>query len=100
MKYMVRKSYVYILGTLWMPGITASMIKELDTYDVGNIKEHGAGIVNREAVERWLLTHSGDFQNVIDFSASIEDGENTIDIPWSKEENEFEFNDTQYPVED
>ena len=53
--------------------------------------------ITREDVEQWLMVNSGDFQSVMDFEASIEDGDTTVDIPWASEEGEFAFSDAMSP---
>jgi hypothetical protein len=80
----VRSAYVIILGKMWMGGI-ASMQKDLSDHDLENIEEF-----NRENVEEWLTSHSGDFQEVIDFRAVC--GETEID--WESEDNESAYLDT------
>jgi hypothetical protein len=72
-------------------GGKATMTYTLDKFDRENIGE-----LNRESIEDWLTTHSGDFQSIIDFSASLDD----LEIPWSNEESEFEYGDITYPSED
>lgn len=95
MRYTVRKSYVWVLGTIWMPARTASQRKELSTYDLANlVAEADGGPVTRDVVEQWLTSNSGDFQHVQDFAASLEIGDDTITIPWSSEDNELVYNDT------
>lgn len=93
MKYMVRKSFVAVVGKIWMPAITASLHIRLSEYDINNMRDE-SGKITRESVEQWLCTHTGDFQSIQDFSASIEDGENTIDIPWASEDGEMAYCDT------
>lgn len=92
MKYTVRKSIVWIVGRIWMPAIVCAQEKVLSSYDVGNIRDE-AGNITRESLEQWLCSNAGDFQSVQDFSASIEDGEKTVDIPWATEEGEFAYSD-------
>lgn len=92
MKYLVRKSIVQIVGRIWMPAIICGQTKTLDSYDIENCRDD-EGNITRDSVEQWLMTHSGDFQHVIDFSASIEDGDKTVDIPWATEEDKYQFND-------
>lgn len=94
MKYTVRKSLVWIVGRIWMPAIVCSQVLTLSNYDVENIRAHGDGNITRDAVEQWLMSHSGDFQSVLDFAASIEDGGRTIDIDWATEDGETLYNDT------
>lgn len=99
MRYMVRKSIVEILGVIWMPSAECGQVQTLSSYDVENLRDDD-GKITRDSVEQWLTTHSGDFANVIDFHASIEDGEDTIEIPRSDEEHELRFCDAMYPSED
>lgn len=80
----VRIAYVIILGKMWMGG-TASLHKDLSDYDLGNIGEF-----NRENVEQWLTSNSGDFSSVTDFTARCGD----VEIEWSSEENEMAYCDT------
>jgi hypothetical protein len=97
MRYVVRKSIVRVVGRIWMPSVVCAQVRELSSYDVANIKSYGDAIghpgINRESVEHWLHSNSGDFQSVTDFEASIEDGNDTIDIPWATEEGEFAYID-------
>jgi hypothetical protein len=82
-----------------MPAIQAAQEYVLSDYDVNNCKD-SEGLITRDSVEQWLCTHSGDFQKLDDFSASIELDGQTIDIPWNNEEAEFAFGDCMYPCED
>jgi hypothetical protein len=99
MRYTVRKSEVRVIGTMWMPMSTGATVYDLDSYAVGNARDQ-AGAITRESVQAWLDTHAGDFSNVIDFEASIEDGDVTVDIPWADEDSELTFGDCMYPSED
>jgi len=90
---MVRKSVIDVVGRIWMPAIVASLRMELRPYDVDNARD-GDGQVTRESVEQWLATHAGDFQQVIDFRASIEDGDRTVDIPFATDDGEMAWLDT------
>ena len=92
MRYMVRKSIVEVVGKIWMPSVTCAQTYTLSEYDVENCRD-GDGKITRESVERWLDTHAGDFQGIEDFRASIEDGDETIDIPWASEDGGFAFQD-------
>ncbi len=100
MKYTVRKSFVQVVGTIWMPATTAAYEYPLRQYDIDNIKALGNGKLTRRAVQLWTDTNTGDFQSIKDFSASIEDGEKTRNFPWKHEESECTFNDCMYPSED
>ncbi len=86
MRYVVRKSIILIVGELWMGG-KGTLEKTLSAYDVENAKGEN-GKLTRESVQRWLDCNAGDFQHVIDFFASIEDGKDTVEIPWATEEAE------------
>ena len=101
MRYLVRKSVVRMIGRIWMPAITCAKDITLSEYDVENIRRYRrhSGI-NRDSVDHWLALNSGDFQSIVDFEASIEDGENTVDIPWRDEESESHYDDAMYPEED
>lgn len=92
MRYIVRKNIVYVVGKLWQPGITAAQRLELRDYDVENARDDD-GQITRESIHHWLDTHTGDFTGVIDFSASIEDGPDTVDIPWASEDGEYAYLD-------
>lgn len=94
MKYMVRKSIVEVVGVIWMPACVCAQRIVLREYDIENMRDDD-GKVTRESVELWLATHAGDFQSITDFHASIEDGEETIEIPWGSEEGEFQYCDCQ-----
>jgi hypothetical protein len=99
MKYTVRKSYVEVLGITWMPRVPGATRIDVSSYDIGNLRDDD-GKITRESVDLWLGCHSGDFSEVTDFAASIEDGEETIDISWSDEDNEMEYMNLMYPEED
>lgn len=99
MKYVMRKSYVDVLGIIWMPQVPAAMRIDVSSHDIENMRDDD-GSISRESAELWLGSHSGDFSEVTDFSASIENGEETVDLPWSDEENEFTWTDLMYPEGD
>jgi hypothetical protein len=104
MRYVVRKSILRIVGSIWMPAIVCAQARELSKYDVQNIHDIalflGDTVITRRAVEYWLGGNAGDFSHVIDFEASIEDGDKTIDIPWASEEGEFAYIDAMSESED
>jgi len=99
MKYTMRVSYVDVVGNGWMPRCPMATRYTLTSSDVDNARDD-EGKITRESVELWLGSHSGDFSSVTDFSASLEDGEATVDIPWAEEDNELEFGFIMYPEED
>lgn len=100
MRYTVRKSLVWIVGHIWMPpDLICSQVLTLSQYDIETIKaqalhDTGSDAITCDAVRQWLTAHAGDFSSVIDFSASIEDGKDTVDIPWSTEAGEMQYHDT------
>jgi hypothetical protein len=96
MKYMVRKSVVRVIGRIWMPAAMCAMEYDVRPDDLRDEE----GKVTRESIEDWTTTHTGDFQSIEDFEADVEDGEETRDFPWSKEESELTFHDCMYPAED
>lgn len=99
MRYTIRKSVIQVIGKIWMPAILCAQEMTLSAYDVENAKDED-GKLTRDSVEHWLSLHSGDFQSIQDFYASIEDGNETIDIPWKDEESEFTFSNCMFPSED
>ena len=99
MRYTVRKSVIEVLGVIWLPAVECGQVMTLSGYDVENAKDD-EGRLTRDSVERWLCTHAGDFSSILDFHASIEDGEATVEIPWASEEHELRFCDAMYPAED
>lgn len=101
MKYTVSKSLVSVIGKLWMPNATAATSITASSYDVENMRDD-EGVIDRDSVEQWLMSHSGDFSRVLDFAASIEDptsGE-TITIDWADEDSEFTYSDCMFPSDD
>ena len=89
-KILIRRNNVEVIGMIWMPPITAVYV-----YHPGysEICPSVADLVTRESVRDWLDKNGGDFQSIDDFRASIEVGEETIEIPWEKEESEYTFLD-------
>lgn len=95
MKYTVTKSVIWVLGVMWMPPVPATMTLELDDYDINNLRSRREASDGnwRNAVERWLSLNSGDFQEVLDFSASLEIDDETVNLDWENPESEFQYND-------
>lgn len=91
MRYIVEKNFVQVLGKIWMPACQAAMEYPLDSHAVECIGEF-----TRENVEQWLCTHSGDFQSIQDFCATVGDEW----IPWEFEDSEWEYGDLMYPSEE
>lgn len=92
MRYTVRVSYVTVVGKIWMPAVTCGQRITLRDYDIENMRDDD-GHITRDSVEQWLTTNAGDFRTIEDFAASIEDGDQTIDIPWATEEGEYAYID-------
>lgn len=95
MKTINSYSFINIVGSLWMPQTTAATTKTLSQYDIENMTNEN-GEIDRDAVELWLCTNSGDFSSVTDFYADIETDKGNVIIDWENEENEFVFNDCMY----
>ena len=94
MRYVVRLSYVDVVGFIWQPGCgPCSMRYELDDYAIGNMRNDD-GTITRDSVEQWLTSHSGDFSRLLDFRASIEDGDKTVEIDFATEDGENAYLDT------
>jgi hypothetical protein len=92
MKYVVCKSVVWVVGKIWMPAVTCGQTITLTAHDVENCRDDD-GKITRDSVSDWIDSNAGDFQSITDFSASIEDGDATIDIPWATEAGEMAFMD-------
>src|SRR3990167_7627881 len=97
---------IEVVGTIWQPGMgVCAMTYNLRPYDVSNMRGQAfvPGIINRADVQDWLDTNAGDFQNVIDFHAVIDDGplpscascghakRRKLAFDWADEDNESEF---------
>ena len=109
---------IEVVGNTWQPGVGLCVTTyNLRPYDVGNIRGRTLGTVGngyneksitREEVEHWLGANAGDFQNVIDFRAVIDDGplpacdscghakRREIVFDWADEENECAFLDAMF----
>jgi hypothetical protein len=99
MRYTVRTSEIYVVGELWMPQRPGATTYTLTEQDVANIREDD-GTITREGVALWLDSHAGDFAGIIDFRASLEDGDETREFDWSDEDNEIIYNGCMFPAED
>jgi len=95
--YTVHKSYIQVIGPIWMPPVVCAMQYDLGEYEVGNIQAF-----TRSGIEHYLSTHSGDFQCIDDFYADIYDpvDKRDYEIPWNDPESDIIFNDCMYPMED
>ncbi len=90
MKFTVERNWISVIGRIWMPAVMCAQRIDLTSYDLENIGEP-----TRENAEQWLTTHTGDFQSVKDFSATI--GETVLD--WSDPDSENVYIDCMYPAE-
>ena len=109
-RYQKRISQVDVVGTIWMPAITAATTYTLSDYDIGNIRARSQGAdvgpvdsgpVTREGVEEWLSRNSGDFQSVEDFRVTISTADGyDFDSDFEDEESELTFNDCMFPSDD
>lgn len=101
MRYQKRVSRVDVIGRIWMPAVVCAMSYTLEDRDLDHIREDGRGRYTRPAVDRWLTTHSGDFQNIIDFRVTISDAAGRdFDSDFKSAESEITFNDCMFPAED
>jgi hypothetical protein len=80
-------------------GAVCSLRKTLTDYDLRNMTDDD-GHITRESVERWVMLNSGDFSEIIDWSGSLEVGDQTIEFPWEHEESEEQYADTLASVDD
>jgi hypothetical protein len=94
-RYTVEHNYVRVLGRIWLPPVIAAVEYPLTAHDLAQLRDD-AGEITRDDLDCWVSTHAGDFQHVIDFSASIGDTE----YPWAEEESELAYNDCMYPQEE
>ena len=94
-QYVVTTYEVDVVGRLWMGGIGSTTYKmPMDTaLQVLALDSDG---LRRSAVKDWLDTHSGDFQAVDDFRASLA----AWDSPFETEEGEIAYYDTLNPPEE
>lgn len=81
---------VRYIGYIWQPGIgVCAQHQTLSKYDRENIGEP-----TRKNIEQWLTTHTGDFQNIIDFEADF--GTDNVRVPWEKEDSEVAYDDAMF----
>ena len=92
MRYTTVVSTVDFIGYIWMPNTLCAQSVTLSSHDLENVGEW-----TRENVERWLMLHSGDFQEVVDFRA---EGAKDWESDWKDEESELTFNDCMYSTYD
>lgn len=95
MKYTVTKSFIRVIGKIWMPPVTCAMEYPIYSYELDNMRDDETNIT-KESIEYWLSSHSGDFQSIEDFYADIEAPEGNIIVNWAKEDSENTYNDCMY----
>ena len=106
---------IEVVGNIWQPGVgLCAMTYTLRPYDVGNMRgvRSGGQNITRDDVEHWVALNSGDFQNVTDFRAVIDDGplpacdscghvkRRALVFDWENEENESAFLDATFGTEE
>lgn len=82
-----------------MPAIIAAHTIVMSDYDVRNALDDD-GQLTRDSLEQWLCTHTGDFQSISDFEASIEVDGKTVNIDWAKEDSDCIYSDCVYGGEE
>ena len=93
----VHSSYIQVIGPIWMPPVVCAMEYHLGEYEIGNIIS-----LDREGVEIYLHSHSGDFQYITDFYADLYNPVDKRDvvIPWASPESGYTFSDLMYGTEE
>ena len=76
-----------------MPAVVCSLRITPSAYDIENMR-NGDGTITRESVEDWLGSHTGDFQNIMDFYADIEAPEGNLVFEFASEDGELAYLDT------
>ena len=99
-KILIRKSIIEVIGTIWMPPVTAAYTYTLCEWQVDNQLRSGRGTVTRKSIRDWLDRNAGDFQRIDDFHASIEVGDETVDVPWKKDESKSVWADCMFGLEE
>lgn len=102
MRYTMTKSFVQVIGNIWLPPVTAAMEYDLDSYAVSNIEGYRRelNLDWRGAIAHWVSLNTGDFQNVADWRADIETSEGNVTLEWRNPESELTYNDYMFPPED
>ena len=101
MRLFRRISCIDVIGKIWMPPVTCAMRYDLDDWAVRRIfDEAPEDPYNREAVESYLMMHSGDFQSIQDFRYTISDAQGRdADGDWKDEESDCIFSECMYGQE-
>lgn len=53
MRYLVKTSFIHVIGTIWMPAVTCAYSYELRGYDIENMRNED-GTITRESISSWL----------------------------------------------
>lgn len=86
---------VDVLGRIWWPaGGLCAMSYEPRADDLRD----ESGAVTRDSIQRWIDTNTGDFSEVVDWRATVGDGD--FDSDFTDEDNEMTFNDCMFPNEE
>lgn len=82
-----------------MPACNGAYTYRLEPRDVESIRERSAdgATIDRGGVEKWLALHTGDFQEILDFRATIGDGE--FDCDFASEDGTLAYCDC-FPEEE
>jgi len=87
--------FIEVIGTMWLPAVTAATRYPVYERDLATMR-YEDGTINRDDIEGWLITHSGDFQWIDDFAAWIDGTE----YPWAHEDSAATFSDCFYGSEE
>jgi len=94
MKYTIRKSIIEVVGNIWQPGAPPCCMEyTLSDAQMKECRLQGLIFHPREVIANWLKHNAGDFQDILDFHASLEVEETTLEIPWESEDNEILFSE-------
>ena len=82
MRYTVVESILQVIGEPWGGG-TGSYQYTLKPKDLEQMKRDG--VFRRELISSWANSqlNTGDFSNVLDWRAEIEDGDETLEFDWN-----------------
>lgn len=97
--YPTEISHISVIGPIWMPECVCAMDYTLTPFDIDNMSGKDVAIT-REHVRNWIDCHSGDFQYVTDFSATIGNNGETLEFPWASDESEMTYCDAMYGNEE
>jgi hypothetical protein len=86
MRYTVVESILQVIGELW-DGSIGTYQYTLKPKDLKQMEYHG--VFYRELITCWVNSklNTGDFSNVLDWRAEIENGDDTLEFDWSDPES-------------